>query len=94
VPANPSQAELGPNGTDRYDGFFQIDLNYLPDTGTEAVATQYEAIRDSFHEQALTEGDQYVHIRSCGRSQGRIVDNYFRVTLTVFWYAFVNRLSN
>lgn len=92
IPANPVVATLGAGGSDRYDGIFQIDLNYPLDTGDEATNTKFEEIRNFF-----TAGRRYAYsgqeviVSNCGRSQGRIIGGYFKTTVSVFFFAHVNR---
>lgn len=89
LPTTPSQAELGNDGLHRMDGVFQIDLNYPVNTGAGEVGAKYDQIRQAYRQAGtLTYSGQVVTIRSCGRSPGRLVDNAYRVSLTVYWYAY------
>lgn len=40
---------------------------------------------------AFDDADQVVTIINCGRSQGRLVDNWYRVSFTVGWQALIPR---
>lgn len=92
VPAQPTVATLGLGGRDRITGFLQIDLNYLTDTGEQAADAMFNRLRNLF-----TVGSRFVYggdevvIRSCGCSQGRIVNNYYKVSVTVYFYSDIQR---
>lgn len=92
LPAQPGVATLGPDGADNQEGLIQIDLNYAPDSGTAEIEANVETLRNAFTAGArfVYEG-QAVTIKSCGRNQGRIVNNFFRVSVSVYFYAHVNR---
>lgn len=92
VPAQPTVATLGAGGKDRLDGFLQIDLNYPLDTGEKALNDKFDALRNTFTAGArFTYSGQEVIVASCGRSQGRIIEGFFRVSVTVIFYAHINR---
>lgn len=92
VPAQPTIATLGPNGYDSQDGFLQLDLNYPPGNGDKAVGDKYDTIKEAFTAGTkLSYQGQEVSIRSCGRSQGRLVGAYWRVSVTIFFYAQIQR---
>jgi hypothetical protein len=88
----PSTATLGPTGQNRQDGFVQIDLNYPTDSGDEAAMAKYVALSNALPvgRKLLYQG-QSVILRNCGRSHGRIVGNYYRVTVSLYFYAHINR---
>jgi hypothetical protein len=92
MPTQPSVATLGDAGQDEVLGFLQIDLNYPKDSGTQAARLKFEAIRNVLKAGAkFSYGSEVVTIRSCGCSQGRIVNNYYRVSVTVNFYSHINR---
>lgn len=92
LPNNPSVATLGPDGTDEVDGFLQVDLNYPPDTGTADIDAKYDAMRLVFPAGArFTYSGTEVIIKSCGRSQGRVVGSFYRVSATIMFYSHINR---
>ncbi len=94
VPSQPTVATLGNGGTDRIDGFFQIDLNYSLNKGTSAANAKADAIRNAFTAgNRFTYSGQEVICSSCGRSQGRNVNGFYRVTITAFFYAYVIRTN-
>jgi len=94
VPTQPAVATLGPNGTDRHDGFLQIDLNYPLNKGTKDVSDKADSVENTFTAgRRFAYSGQEVIISSCGRSQGRKVDGFYRVSVTAYWYAHVTRNS-
>jgi hypothetical protein len=92
VSNQPTAATMGTGGRDHVDGFLQIDLNYRQGKGKAQAKNDFEAIRGYFKagDHPVNSG-QVVTVRNCGRSQGRIVDNWYRVSITVTWYAQIPR---
>lgn len=92
VPSQPAVATCGPDGQDEVPGFAQIDLNYPLNGGTQDIESKFEDIRNVFTAGArfVYQGQEVV-IRSCGRSQGRVVNSFYRVSITVAFYAHINR---
>lgn len=94
VPVQPVVATLGLEGRDRIQGFMQVDLNYLEDIGEAAILAKFEELRNTF-----TVGKRFAYdtdevvIQSCGRSQGRIVNNYYRISVTVYFYSDIKRIN-
>lgn len=92
LPNDPSVETLGGDGQDRVDGIVQVNLNYPTGTGGSAARADYESIRASFPAGARPAyNGQEVVILSCGRSTGRIVDGWYRVSITISWYALIPR---
>lgn len=92
VPAQPVVATLGAGGSDRLDGFVQIDINYPADKGTKDAKEKADAFRNVFKAGArFSYSGQEVIIVSCGRSQGRIVNGLYRISVTVVFYAHITR---
>lgn len=92
VPSQPVVATLGAGGSDRLDGFVQIDLNYPANKGTKDVRDKADALRSLFTAGArFSYSGQEVIVASCGRSQGRIVNGFFRVSVTIVFYAHITR---
>ena len=84
VPNQPEPVTLGVQGSDRQNGFLQIDLNIPQDTGSGAMRAWQNAARQTFVAgKTFTEAGQAVVIVSAGWTQGRNVDNWFRKSLTV-----------
>ena len=92
VPNTPSVVTLGNGGDDEATGFVQIDLNYQLNTGDKAAADAFNLLRDKFIAgQIFTNSGQAVRVRSCGRTQGRNVNGWYRVSITIYWSARIRR---
>jgi hypothetical protein len=86
VPNTPTVATLGRGGRDRGTGFVQIDLN-VPEGGGDGVFRAWEDYARAFFVagETFTRNGQTVRVISCGVSQGRNVDNWFRKSITVVY---------
>ena len=92
VPSEPFVDELGECGTDRLVGFMQFDLNVPTGDGTGAIKKKAREIRQVFTAGKYFESSgQQVTISSCGISAGRYVESYYRLILTINFYAFIPR---
>ena len=92
MPTQPVCATLGEGGTDRMDGILQVDLNYPTDAGEAEVNLMFENIRDVFKCGArFAYQNQEVIIKSCGRNTGRIVNNFYKVVVTIQFYTHIIR---
>jgi hypothetical protein len=92
VPNQPSVESVGDGGMDGHTGFMQIDLNYPANAGAGSVVTKADNVAQYFKAGTrLAYGGQQVQIQSCGRSQGRPVDGWYRVSMTINWTAYVPR---
>lgn len=92
LPAQAEVATLGDAGQDELNGLLQVDLNYPMGSGEKDASDKFEAIRALFKPGAsFTYSGQVVRIRSCGRTHGRVVNNFFRITASIFFYAYINR---
>ena len=88
IPNQPVVAALGENGTDEHTGIMQVALNYPLDTGDGAAVSMADTIRTQYKSGfSKTTNGQSVVITSCGRSAGGEVDGWFRVVITINWYA-------
>ena len=92
MPGKSVPTTLGRQGQDRVNGIFQIDLNYPEGNGEADAAAMYESIRTLFWAGLrLTNNGQVVVIMACSRIQGRIVNNFYKISVTVEFYTFLNR---
>ncbi len=92
MPNQPSVETLGDNGLDFVDGIVQVDLNYAPGNGSAEAREDFEMMRYGFRAgNRLSYDGQAAIIVNCGRSQGRIVDGWYRVSITIGWYALIPR---
>lgn len=88
----PSVATLGAEGQDAHDGIMQIDLNYPLNTGEAAVTAKADGLTDFFKAgKRLAHSGVELTVSSCGRSRGREVEGWYRVSMTVTWFARVPR---
>jgi hypothetical protein len=92
VPNTPVVETLGSVGQDRVDGFIQIDLRYPDASGDSAARDDFETIRAAFKAGSrFTYNGQQVTILNCGRSQGRATGSWYRISVTITWYALIPR---
>lgn len=92
LPNRPTVETLSDVGEDMADGILQVDFHYPEGTGDKAADDDTETFRAAFKAgQKFTKSGQGVVIQSCGRSQGRLEDNWFIVSVTIGWYALVPR---
>jgi hypothetical protein len=88
----PSVATLGSDGEDAHDGILQVDLNYPMLTGEAAVTAKADQLASFFKAgERLSYQSVELTVLSCGRSRGREVNGYYRVSVTVSWFARVPR---
>jgi hypothetical protein len=92
LPNRPTVFTLSDAGQDMGDGILQVDIHYPTGTGDEAADDDAETFRAAFKAgQKLVSGGQGVVIQSCGRSPGRLEDNWYIVSVTIGWYALISR---
>jgi len=92
LPNQPGAASMGRDGLDAHDGLLQIDLNYPLMTGEAAVTAKADELADHFKAgERLSHQGVELTVTSCGRSRGREVDGWYRVSMTVTWEARVPR---
>lgn len=94
IPNTPSAVTAGAFGQDEATGIFQIDLNYPLYSGTQAQRLMVDKISNSFPSgYDLVYNGFWVRPRAVGRTEGREVDGWWRVSITVTWYSRLNRLG-
>ena len=92
VPADPVVSSLGDDGLDEYDGFLQIDLNYVRNEGRGQSRIHYDILREHFKPgSSHSYAGQLVTSTSCAMTQGREVDGWYRVSVSCFFRAYVSR---
>lgn len=92
LPNVPSVDSLSSAGQDMVDGVYQIDLNYPQWTGDSAAREDFETVRAQFPAGTkLVSNGQSVAIVNCGRSEGRRAENFWRVSISIYWYAMIPR---
>jgi hypothetical protein len=88
----PSVATMSTAGEDGYTGYIQLDLNYPLHRGTADVIAKAAQVESFFWAgRKLTYAQAQATVSSCGRSRGREVDGWWRVTMTITWFARVKR---
>ena len=88
MPSQDSTETLGEGGEQELLGIVQIDINILTDTGEKTqnlILAQLEAY--FVPGKRFTYQSQTVNFVSCNRSSGRIIDSFFRVSISVSFYA-------
>lgn len=93
-PARPSVLELGPSGSNRHTGILQINLDYRNGSGDSTAQADADAVAAAFPvgSNVISSGGQGVTIYSAGRDGfGRLVDGWWRVSVTVEWEAILRR---
>ena len=92
IPNQPAPESAGSGGMDGHTGIMQVDLNYPVNAGSGAIVAKADSVAQYFKAGTrLAYGGQQVQIQSCGRSQGRPVDGFYRVSMTINWTAYVLR---
>lgn len=82
-----AQSPLSLATTNENTGLAQIDLNYPENTGAGAALAKADAIGASFKRGTILAG--LVEITAFDVSQGRVVDGWYRVSLSISYRAFV-----
>lgn len=88
MPSQDSAETLGEGGEQELLGMAQLDVNILTDIGEKTqnlILAQLEAY--FVPGKNFTYQSQTVNFVSCNRSPGRIVDGFFRVSLSVSFYS-------
>jgi hypothetical protein len=92
VPNNPVGRTVGVGGIDEANGFMQIDFSIPTDSGDEQMNDWEDKARVYFVAgRSFLYAGQNVLVISSGMTQGRVIDNNFRKSLTVFFTAQVKR---
>jgi hypothetical protein len=92
IPNQPEIVTLGATGEDEHTGVMQIDLFYPQDKGDGDILAMADSIREVFKGGArLVNEGQMVIINSCGRGAGRNENGWFRMIITINWWARTQR---
>lgn len=90
----PEPVTLGLGGSDRLEGFIQIDLNKEKNGGVKFFDTWLDLIRAKFFAgKSFTNGSSTLIIQSVGMSGGRVFENWFRKSITIAFRADLIRNS-
>jgi hypothetical protein len=90
--ADSSPATLGDLGEDNHPGILQIDVNYPVNKGSKQDLAKADELAAYFTAgKTLTYSSQEVKVVSCSLGPGRYVGGYYRVSLSVNYYARTTR---
>ena len=91
--AQSAPVTLGDNGEDNHPGFLQIDINYPQNKGSKQVLEKADIFAAFFTAgKSLLYNTQVVKVLSCSLSPGRYVGGYYRISLTINYYARATRI--
>lgn len=83
---------LGDAGEDNHPGFLQVDINYPQNKGSKQVLAKADTIAAFFTAgKTLSYNAQEVKVLLCSVGPGRDVGGYYRVSVTVNYYARTTR---
>lgn len=90
--AESSPVTLGDAGEDNHPGILQIDINYPMNKGSKEVLAKADTIIAYFTSgRTLLYNSQEVKILRCSLSPGRYVGGYYRISVSVNYYARTTR---
>lgn len=91
-PASSRVGSMGPSGQDKEDGFLQIDLSYPKGSGEKDMRQRINDVKTCFYTgRSITYASQPVTVLSTSCSGGRVVDSFYRKSVTIRWRAFITR---
>lgn len=94
LPAPTSQKSLGNEGEDELKGILQLDVNTPTNIGDKAQADLLILLESYFVPgRSFTHDSQTVIFTAADRSNGRVVDSNWRVSLSVSFYGRYKRPS-
>ncbi len=83
---------IGTYGEDNHPGVLQIDINYPKNKGTGTVLEKADELASFFTAgKSLVYNTQKVKVLSCSVGPGRYVGGYYRVILSITYYARTTR---
>lgn len=92
LPAQPTQTELGPAGTDLHEGIYQISIYYPKDSGTGEMNRKADEISLVFKSGVTFEWETTcVRINNIGRNPLRINKGWAVLDLSAEWSSHVKR---
>ncbi|MAF43766.1 MAG: hypothetical protein CMI54_06330 [Parcubacteria group bacterium] len=95
IPNQPEVGTLGDAGLDDVTGIFQIDLNMVQGQGDEDLLAMAQCALDYFTAgRYFKYQGQCVKIVSAGFKNGFETDSFYRVMLTISWFAQLTRNIN
>lgn len=92
MPGATDVASNGVGGADEHQGFLQLDFNTAPNAGVGALIAKADAARVFFPAgKRFFKNSQCVLVTRCERTQIRAVDGWARVTVSIFYSAYMTR---
>lgn len=93
IPGATEPVTLGEQGKDEMVGILQIDLNQPVDTGDADVRAALTPLENYFTPgRTLSKDGEDATVTASGRTPGRTIEStYYRVSLSVSWYARTQR---
>lgn len=92
LPNQPEVHTLGTQGQDMITGILQVDTYYPVGVGSKDQFDLIDQIRSAFPAGSKPSySGQEVVVRSCGRGPGLVEGSFYRIPVTVYWYAHLNR---
>lgn len=90
--AESGPVTLGDAGEDNHPGILQVDINYPKGQGTGNILAKGDELAAFFTAgKTLSYNTQEVKVLSSSLSSGRYVGGYYRVSLTINYYARTTR---
>jgi len=90
--AESNPVTLGDAGEDNHPGILQIDINYPKGKGTSYVLAEGDILASFFTAgKALSYNTQEVKVLGSTLSSGRYVGGYYRISLSINYYARTTR---
>ena len=94
VPNKVVVGTLGDIGLDVVDGLLQIDLNGPLNSGDGDLSEAADDLRCHFPAgKNFTFAEQNVTVSSASRSNGRVAHEFYRISVTIAWYARLLRIQ-
>ena len=95
LPNIPSVQTLGDGGEDELNGIMQLDIYAPMGKGEKEALDIVDALRSYFTAgRRFSYSGQEVVIENCGRTEGFISNNLFRIPVSVIWYSRLIRNTN
>lgn len=92
LPTQPNVITFGMNGEDEERSLLQIDINVPKGKGEKPLFDVLSKLQSFFTAgRVLSYNNGTATIISCGASPGRFVDNWWRRSVTVYFYARTTR---
>ncbi len=91
LPGEPSQATLGPDGSNRHVGIFQATLFWQEGKGMSAPGEMADEIVDHFARgTVLTQGDEVISITRAYAGPAMIEPGWLYIPITVQYYCYAS----